>query len=96
MQTITLKSDFPETVVALLKTAMNREKRILSGTIRTTRERIDSLSKTLGVNLDRLMAGEVEHPDADDMRLLELEGEVEMLRHLEAELKAIESVEICA
>ncbi|MFA5354024.1 MAG: hypothetical protein WC291_07330 [Thermodesulfovibrionales bacterium] len=95
MQTITLKSDFPETVVPLLKSAMNREKKILSDTIRLSKERIDSLAMTLGVNLDRLMAGEVEHTESDDMQLIELEGEVEILRHLEAELKAIESVEIC-
>jgi hypothetical protein len=29
------------------------------------------------------------------MQLIELEGEVELLRHLEIELKELESLEIC-
>jgi hypothetical protein len=41
------------------------------------------------------MQGEVEHTASNDMQLIELEGEVEALRHLESELKELESVEIC-
>ena len=95
MQIITLKSDSPETVVSLLKNAMNREKRILVDTIRITKEKIDALAKSLGVDIDKLIRGEVEHTESNDMQLLELEGEIEILEHLKDELKALETVEIC-
>jgi hypothetical protein len=95
MRAITLKSNSPETVVSLLKNAMNREKKILIDTIRVTREKIDFLTKDLGVDIDNLMKGEVEHTESNDMQLIELEGEIETLKHLETELKTLESVEIC-
>jgi len=95
MRAITLKSNSPETVVSLLKNAMDREKKILIDTIRVTREKIDFLTKDLGVDIDNLMKGEVEHTESNDMQLIELEGEIETLKHLETELKTLESVEIC-
>ena len=95
MRAITLKSNSPETVVSLLKNAMDRGKKILIDTIRVTREKIDFLTKDLGVDIDNLMKGEVEHTESNDMQLIELEGEIETLKHLETELKTLESVEIC-
>ncbi len=95
MQTITLKSNSPETVVSLLKNAMDREKRILIDTIRITKEKIDTLAKDLGADVDKLMRGEIEHTESNEMQLIELEGEIEILKHLESELKALETVEIC-
>lgn len=81
--------------VSLLKNAMDREKKILINTIRVTREKIDFLTKDLGVDINNLMKGEVEHTESNDMQLIELEGEIETLKHLETELKTLESVEIC-
>lgn len=95
MQTITLKSNSPETVVSLLKNAMDREKRILIDTIRITKEKIDTLAKDLGADVDKLMSGEIEHTESNEMQLIEMEGEIEILKHLESELKALETVEIC-
>ncbi|MEK6682351.1 MAG: hypothetical protein AABY79_10345 [Nitrospirota bacterium] len=95
MQTIILKSDSPETVVSLLKNALDRERRILIDTIRITKEKIDTLAKSLGVDINKLMKGEIEHTESNDMQLIELEGEIEILKHLESELKALETVEIC-
>ncbi len=95
MQIITLKSDSPETVVFLLKNAMDREKRILMDTIRITKEKIDTLAKSLGVDIDKLMMDKIEHTESNEMQLIELEGEIEILKHLEDELKALETVEIC-
>lgn len=95
MKIITLKSDSPETVVPLLKSAVEREKKIIMDTIRKTKDKINSLSKTLGVDASKLMKGDVEHTETNDMQLIELEGEIEILKHLETELKALETVEIC-
>ena len=90
MQTISLKSDSPDTVIPLLKNAIDREKRILAESLRVTRERVNKLAKNLAVDIDKLMRGEVEHTASNDMQLLELEGEIEILRHLETEIKELE------
>ena len=47
------------------------------------------------MDIDKLKRGEVEHTESNDMQLIELEGEIEILEHLEDELKALETVEIC-
>ena len=95
MQTISFKSDSPDTVIPLLKNAIDREKRIIAESLRVTREKVNKLSKDLAVDMDKLMRGEVKHTASNDMQLLELEGEIEILRHLETEIRDLESVEIC-
>ena len=95
MQTISLKSSSAETVIPLLRNAIDREKRILKESVRVAKEKVTKLAGTLSIDIDKLMKGEVEHTDSNDMQLIELEGEVEVLRHLESELNDFESVEIC-
>lgn len=95
MQTISIKSSSSEKIIPLLTNALDREKRIIAGSLKKTSEKIDSLAKSLAVDIDKLAAGEVEHTEANDMKLVELEGELKILRHLEDELKEIESLEIC-
>jgi hypothetical protein len=95
MQTISIKSSSPEKVIPLLTNALDREKRIIMDSLKMTREKINSLSKLLSVDIDKLIAGKVEHTEANDMKLIELEGELKILRHLEDELKELESLEIC-
>ncbi len=95
MSTVILKSNSPEMIKPLIKNAIEREKRIIENSIRITKEKIETLSKSLGVDIDKLISGEIEHSESKDMQLIELEGELEILKHLESELKALETVEIC-
>ncbi len=95
MQTISLKSNSPDTVIPLLMNAIDREKRILTESLRIAREKIGRLSKALDVDIDKLMKGEIEHTESNELQLIELEGEIEVMKHLESELKELESVEIC-
>lgn len=95
MKIISIKSMSPEKTIPLLETAVEREKNIIMDSLKTTREKVDALAKVLAVDIDKLMKGEVPHTEANDMKLIELEGEVEILRHLESELKELESLEIC-
>jgi len=95
MQTISIKSRSPEKTIPLLTNAIAREKRIVMDSLRTTRQRVESLAKEMGVDVSKLMRGEVDHDETRDMRLLELEGETELLRHLESELSELETLEIC-
>lgn len=95
MQTISIKSSSPEKTIPLLANAIEREKRIVMDSLKTTRGRVEILAGELGVDVGKLMRGEVEHAHADDMKLIELEGEVELLNHLEGELRELEALEIC-
>lgn len=95
MQTIFIKSNSSKIIIPLLTGALEREKRILIDSIRREKEKINKLAKNLTVDIDKLMAGEIEHTESNEMELIELEGEIEILRHLENELNALESLEIC-
>ena len=95
IKTISIKSRSPEKTIHLLANAIEREKRIVMDSLITTRKRVESLAKELGVDVGKLMQGEVGHDEADDMKLLELEGETVLLRHLESELSELETLEIC-
>lgn len=95
MQTISLKSNSPDTIIPLLINAINREKRFLVESIRVAKERVTGISKSLGIDIEKLMEGMIEHNESNEMQLIELEGEVDILRHREAELKELDSIEIC-
>ena len=53
------------------------------------------LASQLQVDPDRLSAGEVPHPEGQDMDLLELEGELEILRHLREQVETLERLTLC-
>ncbi len=95
MQTISLKSNSPDVVVPILKNALDRERRLINNSLRTTKEKINRLSGELNIDIDKLMKGEIEHTESNEMMLIELEGEIEVLRHLETEIKELEALEIC-
>lgn len=94
MTSISIQSTLP-LPLPLLAGALNREKRIVKHSVEITKKRIAALSKTLEVNPGSLMQGEVDHTNDNDMELLELEGELAVLAHLEGELAALESARIC-
>lgn len=95
MQTISLKSNSPDTIIPILKIAIDREKHILMETLRAAREKVNKLAGNLTVDVDKLMMGEIEHTDSNDMQFIELEGEIEIIRQLEVELRELETIEIC-
>lgn len=95
MQTISLKSNSPDAIIPLLRSAIEREKRILTESLRIAKEKIGRVSKANDIDIDKLMKGEIEHTESNEFLLLELEGEIELMRHLESGLKELESVEIC-
>lgn len=95
MESIAIKSHSSEKVLPLIRNAIEREKRIIQGSLQITREKVKSLSSRLNVDLDLLVSGSVVHTETNDMELLELEGEMTILRHLEESLKELEELEIC-
>lgn len=84
-----------ESVRPILLDALERQKRILSESLARTRERILVLTAHLQVDLEVLLAGNLPHPEDQDMDLLELEGELEICRHLRKQLESLEQLTIC-
>lgn len=95
MQKIEINTPQPEKVVPVLRDAIESQKRILSQSLILTEERIQQLATKLKVNPDLLLAGKIAHPENQDMDLLELEGELEILRHLREQLGSLEQLTIC-
>jgi hypothetical protein len=79
----------------LLQEAIALQKRLVVQSLGRTQERIQALVTQLQVNPDLLLAGEVPHPEEQDMDLLELEGELEIQRHLHEQLQQLEHLTIC-
>lgn len=95
MEKIEISTPEPEKVLPILQDAIERQKRLLSQSLALTEERIQQLATHLRVDPDRLLAGEIPHPEEEDMDLLELEGELELLRHLREQLESLERLKLC-
>lgn len=95
MSDIQIRTPFPEKVGPLLKEAIELEKKLTRDSLAVTNERIATLAKTLGIDVDRILAGAVARTEENEMAILELEGELEIRRVLEEALHSLESVELC-
>jgi hypothetical protein len=95
MNKIEIMTPEPEKALPILRDAIDRQKRILSQSLAQTEERIHKLATQLQVNPALLLAGEVPHPENQDLDLLELEGEQEILRHLRRQLESLERLTLC-
>ncbi|MDP2655106.1 MAG: hypothetical protein Q8P17_00900 [bacterium] len=95
MEKIEISTPEPERVLPVLQDALERQKRLLSQSLARTEEKIQHLVANLQVDPDRLLAGELPHPEEKDMGLLELEGELELRRHLREQLESLEHLKLC-
>lgn len=96
MGKIEISTPDPDKVLPLLWDAIERQKRILVQSLTRTQERIQQLATHLQVSPDVLLAGELPHPEDQDMDLLELEGELEILHHLREQLEHLERLTVCS
>ena len=95
MAKIEILTPEPDKVLPILRDALAWQKRLLSQSLARTQERVQELAALLQVNPDLLLAGVVPHSEDQDMDLLELEGELEILRHLHEQLASLERLTIC-
>ena len=95
MEKIEISTPEPERALPVLQDALDRQKRLFSQSLARTEAKIEHLAAHLKVDPDRLLAGEVSHPEDKDMELLELEGELELRRHLREQLEILERVKVC-
>ena len=96
MAKIEISTTEPERVLPVLRDAIERQRRLLSQSLTRTEERIQQLSAHLHVNSDLLLTGQIPHPEEQDMDLLELEGELELRRHLQEQLESLDRLTLCS
>lgn len=95
MESIHIKTPFPEKATPLIKDAIELEKKLARDSLAITRERITVLARDLGVDIELVLSGAVPRTEKNELALLELEGELEMRRSLEEALRSLESLEVC-
>lgn len=95
MATIEVRTAAPERARMLLHQALDRERLLLVDAATRTRQKANDLALKTGADLPALEAGLFPHAEAQDMDLLELEGELELLKNIEDQLRILESIEIC-
>lgn len=96
MEKIEISTPEPEKAIPVLRDAIERQRRILSQSIARTQEKVQQLAARLQVDPDLLLAGETPHPENQDMDLLEVEGELEILRHLRGQVQSLDHLTICS
>jgi hypothetical protein len=95
MAKIEILTPEPEKALLILQDAIAWQKRLLLQSLARTQERVQELAVHLQVHPGLLLTGVVPHPEDQDMDLLELEGELEILRHLREQLAQLERLTIC-
>ena len=95
MAKIEILTPEPEKALLILQDAIAWQKRLLLQSLARTQERVQELAVHLQVEPNLLLAGVVPHPEDQDMDLLELEGELELLRHLREQLAQLERLTVC-
>ncbi|MDE3019166.1 MAG: hypothetical protein KGO52_13295 [Nitrospirota bacterium] len=96
MATIQIKTPYPEQAAPLVKDAIEMEKKMVRGSLATTNERIAALTHEWSVTADQVLSGTVSRTEANEMALLELEGELAIRRSLEEALRSLDSLELCS
>jgi hypothetical protein len=95
MAKIEILTPEPEKALLILQDAIAWQKRLLLQSLARMQERVQELAVHLQVDPDLLLSGVVPHPEDQDMDLLELEGELEILRYFREQLAQLERLTIC-
>ena len=96
MEKIEIITPEPEKARPVLQDAIERHRQLLTQSIVRTKERIQQLATQLHImDPDQLLVGKIPHPEEQDMDLLELEGELEVFRHLREQLDTLERLTLC-
>lgn len=82
MATIQIKTPSPDQAIPLVKDALAMETKLTRDSLRTTEDRIATLTQQLGVTPDQVLAGGVRRTEDNEALLLDLEGELELRRVL--------------
>ena len=95
MGTIQIKTPSPDQAIPLLKEALAIETKLTRDSLRTTEQRIATLTQQLNVTSEQMLAGSVRRTEDNEALLLDLEGELELRRVLQDTLHHLEQLEVC-
>lgn len=95
MASIHIKTPFPEQAAPLVKDAIALETKMVRDGLTATNERIARLVKNLNVSEDEVLTGRVARSEANELPLIELEGELAVRQTLEEALRSLTSLELC-
>jgi len=95
MEKIEIATPEPEKARLVLQDALARHQHLLSQSITRTQGRVQQLASQLHVDVELLRAGQVPHLENQDMDLLELEGELAILCHLQEQLETLTRLTLC-
>jgi hypothetical protein len=95
MAMIQIKTPFPDQAIPLVKDALAMEAKLTRDSLRTTENRITTLTQQLDVTPDQVLAGTVHRTEDNEVLLLDLEGELELRRVLQDTLRHLEQLEVC-
>lgn len=96
MATIQIKTPSPDQAIPLVKDALAMETKLTRDSLRTTDERITTLTGQLGITPEQVLAGGVSRTEDNEALLLDLEGELELRRVLRDTLRHLEQLEVCS
>jgi len=96
MSDITIKTTEPKETLPLIQDALELEKRLIKDSIGKTEAKINDIVSATGIKLKDFEEGKIEYTEENEDTLLELEGELEILKRLRIRLKRLNNLEICA
>ncbi len=96
MTTIQIKTPSPDQAILLIKDALAMETKLTRDSLRTTDERITTLTGQLGITPEQVLAGGVSRTEDNEALLLDLEGELELRQVLQDTLRHLEQLEVCS
>ncbi|MEQ1845255.1 MAG: hypothetical protein ABL983_06715 [Nitrospira sp.] len=96
MATIQIKTPSPDQAILLIKDALAMETKLTRDSLRTTDERITTLTGQLGITPEQVLAGGVSRTEDNEALLLDLEGELELRQVLQDTLRHLEQLEVCS
>ncbi len=95
MSEITIQCRQPVLLKSIISTALEREKKILHDAIKRTQIKLEHLQFLQKVDKpEKLLNGDIDRNEFNEMDLLEMEGEVEVMKHLKNKLQSIEEMQI--
>lgn len=96
MSTIQIKTPSPDQALSLVKGALEMETKLTRDSLKTSEERIATLTQQLGVTINQVLEGSVSRTEENEQAFLELEGELEICRLLQDTLGHLEQLEVCS
>ena len=92
MTELVIKSDYKEQIFSLVKSALEREKKVISSNIEISQKKLEDFEKRYGLSTADFFAKYQKGEMGDGADMIEWAGEYKMLLKLEDDLKKLEEI----